>query len=147
MFATSAIYTTVCLFIELDTLKTNDFNSNRDFRMVFLNHWRFHTHTVSYLHWHKACNILLRWLIRNWLPSGWSDASWSMPLDNLGSGCGLAGRAVASDTSDPRFKSSHRQTFIEHLFSVNCVEKTKIKKKEAGNGPFFKRCIHRVMKE
>ena len=56
----------------------------------------------------------------------------------LGSGCGSVGSEVASDTRDPRFESSHRQTFIEHLFSVNCVEKTKIKKKEAKNGPFFK---------
>ena len=24
--------------------------------------------------------------------------------------------------------------FIEHLFTVNCIEKTKINKKEAGNG-------------
>ena len=29
--------------------------------------------------------------------------------------------------------------YIEHLFTVNCIEKTKIKKKEAGNGPFFKK--------
>ena len=27
--------------------------------------------------------------------------------------------------------------YIEHLFTVNCIEKTKIKKKEAGNGPFL----------
>ena len=27
--------------------------------------------------------------------------------------------------------------YIEHLFSVNCMEKTKIKKKEAWNGRFF----------
>ena len=26
---------------------------------------------------------------------------------------------------------------IEHLFTVNCIEKTKIKKKEAGNDPIF----------
>ena len=26
---------------------------------------------------------------------------------------------------------------IEHLFSVNCIKKTKIKKNEAGNGPVF----------
>ena len=33
--------------------------------------------------------------------------------------------------------------YIEHLFTVNCIEKTKIKKKEAGNGPifFFKKTI------
>ena len=31
------------------------------------------------------------------------------------------------------------EIFKEHLFSVNFIEKTKIKKKEAGNGPFLKR--------
>ena len=30
----------------------------------------------------------------------------------LGSGCGLVGRAVASNSRGPRFESSHRQTFI-----------------------------------
>ena len=29
--------------------------------------------------------------------------------------------------------------YFERLFIVNCIEKTKIKKKEAGNGPFLKR--------
>ena len=28
--------------------------------------------------------------------------------------------------------------YIEQLFSINCIEKTQIKKKEAGNGPFKK---------
>ena len=32
-----------------------------------------------------------------------------------------------------------RKIYIEHLFTVNCIEKTKIKKKEAGNGPFKKK--------
>ena len=27
--------------------------------------------------------------------------------------------------------------YIEHLFTFSCIEKTKIKKKEAENGPFF----------
>ena len=40
----------------------------------------------------------------------------------------LSGRAIASDTSGLRFEYSHRQTFIENLFTVNCVEKTKIQK-------------------
>ena len=56
----------------------------------------------------------------------------------MGSGCDSVGRAVASDTRDPRFKSSHWQTLIEHFFTANCVEKTKIKIKKAGNGPFKK---------
>ena len=28
--------------------------------------------------------------------------------------------------------------YIEHVFTVNCIEKTKIKEKEAGNGAFLK---------
>ena len=35
-----------------------------------------------------------------------------------------------------RQQRSAVQSFIEDLFAVNCVEKTKIKKKEAVNGPF-----------
>ena len=50
------------------------------------------------------------------------------------SGCGSVGRAVASDTRGPRFESSLRQKFKLNI--VNCIKKTKIKKKEAGNGPF-----------
>ena len=35
-----------------------------------------------------------------------------------------------------------KKLYIEHLFTVNCIEKTKIKEKEAGNGPFKKNyCI------
>ena len=51
-----------------------------------------------------------------------------------GSGCGSVGRAVASDTRDLRFETSHWQDFIMNIFTVT-VEKTKIKKKEAGNSP------------
>ena len=47
------------------------------------------------------------------------------------SGCGSIGKAVSSNARGPRFESSHRQTFISdfYLFTVNCIEKTKIKKK------------------
>ena len=59
-------------------------------------------------------------------------SSWDVfsQLICKGSGCGSVGRAVAFDTRDLRFESSHQQIFIKHLFTVNCVEKTKIKKKE-----------------
>ena len=43
----------------------------------------------------------------------------------MGGGCGSVGRAVVSDTRGPWFESSHR-IFIEHLFTVNCVETMKI---------------------
>ena len=56
----------------------------------------------------------------------------------MGSGCGSVGRAVASDTRGLRFESSNQQTF-NHIIIINCIEKTKIKKTEAGNGP-FKKC-------
>ena len=47
--------------------------------------------------------------------------------EKRGSGCGSAGRAVASNSRGPRFESSFRQTF-----TVNCIEKTKIKKNRPG---------------
>ena len=56
-----------------------------------------------------------------------------------GSGCGSVGRAVASDSKGPRSESHHRQNiYIEH-FTVNCIEKTKIKKKRPGRAHFFKK--------
>ena len=51
----------------------------------------------------------------------------------MGSGCGSVGREVAFDTRGPRFDSSYRQNFIEHLFIINCIEKTKINKKDKIN--------------
>ena len=56
-----------------------------------------------------------------------------------GSGCGSVGRAVAFDTRGPRFDSRHRQNFIEHLFIINCIEKTKINKKRPGMAHFLKK--------
>ena len=53
-------------------------------------------------------------------------------LTHWGSGCGSIGRAVASDSRGPQFESSHRRKF-----TVNCLEKTKIKKKRSGI-PHFK---------
>ena len=53
-----------------------------------------------------------------------------------GSGCGSAGRAVASNTRGLRFKSSHKQIYKEHLFTLKCIEKTKIKNREDGKVHF-----------
>ena len=59
---------------------------------------------------------------------------------NQGSGCGSVGRAVASDPRGPRFKSRHRQIFIEHLFSVNFIVMKRQKIKERGQEwPFLKK--------
>ena len=46
------------------------------------------------------------------------------------------GRAVASDTRDLRFESSHRQI----LFIVNCIKKLYYKDDE-NNGPFYKMSV------
>ena len=46
-----------------------------------------------------------------------------------GRGCGSVGREVAYDTRGLWFEYSDRQNFQEHLFTVNCIEKKKIKKK------------------
>ena len=58
-------------------------------------------------------------------------------LEWMGSGCDSVGRAVASDTRDPRFESSHRQKFINIEHFVNCVlKRRKIKKKRPGMAHF-----------
>ena len=59
--------------------------------------------------------------------------------ERMGSGCGSVGRAVAFNTRGPRFDSSHWPNFIEHLFIINCFEKTKINKKWPGMAHFFKK--------
>ena len=71
---------------------------------------------------------------------GWTEGKLNRKKRSKGSSCGSVGRAVASDSRGPRFESSHRQNiYIEHLFTVNCIEKTKITEKEAGIGPLFKK--------
>ena len=53
----------------------------------------------------------------------------------LGSGCSSIDRTVAADIRDPRFESGHCQ-FYNCQLQLICIEKAKIKEKEAGNGPF-----------
>ena len=57
----------------------------------------------------------------------------------MGSGCGSVGRAVAFNTRGPRFDSNHQQNFIEHMFIISCIEKTKINKKMPGMAHFNKK--------
>ena len=54
-----------------------------------------------------------------------------LTLRVVGSGCDSVGRAVASDDRGLQFESRHQQIFISdiNLFTVNCIEKTKIKKR------------------
>ena len=62
---------------------------------------------------------------------------------DAGNGCASVGSAVASNTGGPWFKSSHWQTLC-YLFTVNCIEKTKMKEKTAGIGQIFKQCLLRL---
>ena len=41
-----------------------------------------------------------------------SKNTFRVRRSSVGSGCGSVGRAVDSDTRDPRIESSHRQTFV-----------------------------------
>ena len=63
----------------------------------------------------------------------------------VGSGWSSVSRAVASNTSGPLFESSHWQNLHWRLLTVNCIEKTKIRRKEAGNGPFLNFCSFRKL--
>ena len=55
-------------------------------------------------------------------------------MNDSGSGCGSVGKATASNSRGPLFES--RPNDIEH-FTVNCIGKTKIKKK----GPGMVHCL------
>ena len=57
------------------------------------------------------------------------------------SGCGSVGRVVASNSRGLRFESSHRQKSILNVFTVNCIEKTKIKKKRPMIAHLFKKVV------
>ena len=52
----------------------------------------------------------------------------------------MIARAVASVTTGPRFKTSHRQLILNIFFTINCIEKTKIKKKRPVMGHIFNHC-------
>ena len=55
-----------------------------------------------------------------------------------GGGCGSVGRAVASNSRGLWFESSHHKK-LYWTFSVNCIEKTKIKTKRPRMARFFKK--------
>ena len=57
----------------------------------------------------------------------------------VGTGGGSVGRGATSNSRGLRFESSHRENDTEY-FLLFTVEKTNIKKKEAGNGSFKKLC-------
>ena len=56
----------------------------------------------------------------------------------MGSGCGSVGRAVASNSRGPRFKSSHQQKNILNIYR-QLYWKDENKEKEAGSGPLKKK--------
>ena len=59
-------------------------------------------------------------------------------LKDVGSGCGSVGRAVASDPEVCGSNPVIGKIYIEHLFTVNCIEKIKMKKKRPEMAHFKK---------
>ena len=53
----------------------------------------------------------------------------------VASGCGSVGRAIASDTRDPQFKSINWLSFIYQLY----IRKEENEEKKARNGPSLKK--------
>ena len=58
-------------------------------------------------------------------------------IEQLGSGCGSDGRVVASNNTGPQFESNSGY----YLYTVNCFENTKIKRKRPGIAHFLKKTI------
>ena len=54
-------------------------------------------------------------------------------------GCGTVSRVVASETRGPVFESGYRHFYSENWFTVNCKEKTKIKKRRPVTTNFKKK--------
>ena len=54
-----------------------------------------------------------------------------------GSGSGSDGRAVASNSEGPLFESSHQKS-LYYLYTINCIEKTKMKGKRQVMAHFIK---------
>ena len=66
------------------------------------------------------------------------DCHTNILLIKFSSGYGSVGISVASDSRGPQFESSHWRNFM-NFFTINCIEKTKgRKKKEAGHCPLKK---------
>ena len=77
---------------------------------------------------------------------GVSNAIGSKPNINTltkGSGCGTVGRAVASNTRETGFESSHWQLLLNIYLLLTVCRKDGNKEKEAGNGPFKKTLLPR----
>ena len=100
-----------------------------------ITYMRQHIHTLDLVRSH------FKRMLKEEAPPTWANVChFKLLLEQnmafVGSGCRSVGRPVACDTRGPRFESSHRRTLI-HII-INCIEKTKLKKKEAGNGLFYK---------
>ena len=84
-----------------------------------LNCSRYQIETFFYI----CCFILFCW--REMLTN---VSSFEPKITRQCNGCGSVGRAVASDPRGLQFESSQWQTFC-YQYTVNCIEKTKIKQK------------------
>ena len=62
-------------------------------------------------------------------------------MGSMGSGCGWAGREVASGTRGLQFESNHWRNFAQTIYFKRYL--SKIKEKEDENGSFFKKWQHR----
>ena len=76
-----------------------------------------------------------KWLL--FLSTSITKTIFAQRMHSEVSGCGSVGRAVAFHFRGPRFDSSHQQNFIEHLFIINCIEKTKKIKRGREWSTFF----------
>ena len=86
--------------------------------------------------WHRRFRRRRRRPSRRHRRDGLQMLAASLPLaqaeeriETIGSGRGSVGKAVSFDTRSLQFESRHRQSFYWILFTVNCMEKTKIKKR------------------
>ena len=66
-------------------------------------------------------------------------------MGSMGSGCGWAGREVASGTRGLQFESNHWRNFAQTIYFKRYL--SKIKEKEDENGSFFKKQYFTIFKK
>ena len=106
--------------------KVKLFNQNKMFFAAFESHHYLIVKMVS-RSWPSKWQIIIGWRTGR-RPTN-KQLVCGIKITNLGSGCGAVGRAVASDTRDPWFESSHGQ----NLYVVStALKRQKERKKRPG---------------
>ena len=116
-------------------------HSNGNFICFFVQcHSLFSKHSLCKGKYHCATGLHSDWFVFSWRIQ--FRRKLVLPLTFCLVWAVVVAELVEQSLLIPEVRSSNlviRKIYFEHFFSVNCIKKTKIKKKEAGEWPIFKK--------